>query len=281
MPFQVELSEFRGPLDLLMFLVRKQEVEIAEIPIAPITEQFLQYLEVLQELDVNGVGDFVEMASTLIEIKSRSVLPHAEEIEEPLEDPRQDLVRRLLEYKRFKDAASMLEERGKAWQEHFPRLASDVAEPRNPAEEPIREVELWDLVSAFGRILREQAANSPSNIVYDDTPIEVYMQRIHEQLRQSGRLQMSELFRQHTNRSTLVGLFLATLELVRHHGVHLEQGELFDEIWILPGEAASGPLEIAAADNYEASQEKAEERKQQAKGRRQKSGGETDESLDG
>ena len=273
MPFQVELTEFRGPLDLLLFLVRKQEVEITGIPIAPITEQFLQYLEVLQELDVNGVGDFVEMASTLIEIKSRSVLPHAEENEEPLEDPRHDLVRRLLEYKRFKDAASMLEERGKAWQEHFPRLASDVPErPRNPAEEPIREVELWDLVSAFGRILREQAANSPSNIVYDDTPIEVYMQRIHDQLRQSGRLSMSELFRAYTNRSTLVGLFLATLELVRHHGVHLEQGDLFDEIWILPGEAASGPLEIAEVDNYEGAA-KAEGRKQKAKGRRQKAEG--------
>jgi segregation and condensation protein A len=272
MPFQVELTEFRGPLDLLLFLVRKQEVEITEIPIAPITEQFLQYLEVLQELDVNGVGDFVEMASTLIEIKSRSVLPHAEEVEEPLEDPRQDLVRRLLEYKRFKDAASMLEERGKAWQEHFPRLASDVPEqPRNPAEEPIREVELWDLVSAFGRILREQAAGSPSNIVYDDTPIEVYMQRIHDQLRQGGRLSMSELFRAYTNRSTLVGLFLATLELVRHHGVHLEQGELFDEIWILLGEA-SGPLEIAGADNYEPGQAKAEGGRQKRKGRRKVEG---------
>jgi segregation and condensation protein A len=277
-PFQVELTEFRGPLDLLLFLVRKQEVEITEIPIAPITEQFLRYLEVLQELDVNGVGDFVDMASTLIEIKSRSVLPHAEEIEEPLEDPRQDLVRRLLEYKRFKDAASMLEERGKAWQEHFPRLAGDVPErPRNPAEEPIREVELWDLVSAFGRILREQAANSPSNIVYDDTPIEVYMQRIHGQLRQSGRLQMSELFRPFTNRSTLVGLFLATLELVRHHGVHLEQSDLFDEIWILPGEATSQPLEIAAADNYEAQAktegetQEAEDRKQKTKRKRQNS----------
>ena len=274
MPFQVELTEFRGPLDLLLFLVRKQEVEIIEIPIAPITEQFLQYLEVLQELDVNGVGDFVEMASTLIEIKSRSVLPHAEEIEEPLEDPRQDLVRRLLEYKRFKDAASMLEERGKAWQEHFPRLASDVPErPRNPAEEPIREVELWDLVSAFGRILREQAANSPSNIVYDDTPIEVYMQRIHDELRQAGRLSMSGLFRPYTNRSTLVGLFLATLELVRHHGVHLEQGELFDEIWILPGEAASGPLEIAGADNYAPNQAKAEGGRRKAEGRQRKAEG--------
>src|SRR4029077_20473518 len=136
MSFQVELSEFRGPLDLLLFLVRKHEVQIMEIPIAQITDQFLQYLEVLQQLNVDDVGEFVEMASTLIEIKSRSVLPRAEEVEEPLEDPRQDLVRRLLEYKRFKDAASMLEERGRAWQEHFPRLSSDLPQrERNLADE--------------------------------------------------------------------------------------------------------------------------------------------------
>src|SRR5262245_34841862 len=268
MPFQVELTEFRGPLDLLLFLVRKHEVEIADIPIALITDQFLQYLEVLQQLNVDDVGDFIEMASTLMEIKSRSVLPRSDEVEEPVEDPRQDLVRRLLEYKRFKDAASMLEERSRQWQQHYPRLASDVPDrPRDPAEEPIHEVELWDLVSAFGRILREQAASSPSNIVYDDTPIEVYMQRIHDRLRQSGRLSMSELFRAYTNRSTLVGLFLATLELVRHHGVHLEQGELFDEIWILPGEATRDPLEIAPADNYEGTA-KAEGGRQKRKGGR-------------
>ncbi len=108
MNFQVELNSFRGPLDLLLFLVRKHEVEILEIPIAPITEQYLQYLEVLHELKVDDVGEFVELASTLIEIKLRSVLPRSEEVEEPLEDPRQDLVRRLLEYKEFRDAASML-----------------------------------------------------------------------------------------------------------------------------------------------------------------------------
>ncbi|HZZ29510.1 MAG TPA: segregation/condensation protein A [Pirellulales bacterium] len=253
MNFQVELNEFRGPLDLLLFLVRKHEVEINDIPIAPITDQFLQYLEVLQQLNVDDVGDFVELASTLIEIKSRSVLPRTEEIEEPVEDPRRDLVRRLLEYKQFKDAASMLEERGRQWQQHFPRLTSDTQQrERDPAEEPIHEVELWDLVSAFGRILREQAASGPSNIVYDDTPIHVYMERIHGQLKQHGKLAMSELFSPHTNRSTLVGLFLATLELVRHHGVRLEQGELFEEIWILPGESADKPLDLAASQNITA-----------------------------
>ncbi len=249
MDFKVELTEFRGPMDLLLFLVRKHEVEITEIPIAPITEQFLQYLEVLQELDVNDVGDFVEMASTLIEIKLRSVLPRVEEIEEPLEDPRKDLVRKLLEYKQFKDAASMLEERGREWQQYFPRLSSDLPRrERDPAEEPIHEVELWDLVSAFGRILREQAAVSPSNIVYDDTPIEIYMERIHAKLLERGRLPISELFAGFTNRSKLVGLFLATLELVRHHGVHLEQSELFDEIWILPGDAPTEPLNLTATE---------------------------------
>src|SRR5262245_55241837 len=280
MPFQVELTEFRGPLDLLLFLVRKHEVEIADIPIALITDQFLQYLEVLQQLNVDDVGDFIEMASTLMEIKSRSVLPRSDEVEEPVEDPRQDLVRRLLEYKRFKDAASMLEERSRQWQQHYPRLASDVPDrPRDPAEEPIHEVELWDLVSAFGRILREQAASSPSNIVYDDTPIEVYMQRIHAQLAERGRLPISELFRPYTNRSTLVGLFLATLELVRHHGVHLEQSDLFQEIWILPGAATTEPLDLSGTDNYESGDTKAD-KKQKAespakrkRGRRKADGG--------
>jgi segregation and condensation protein A len=280
MSFQVELTEFRGPLDLLLFLVRKHEVEITEIPVAPITEQFLQYLEVLQQLNVDDVGDFVEMASTLIEIKSRSVLPRTEEVEEPLEDPRQDLVRRLLEYKQFKDAASILEERGRQWQQHFPRLSNDFAERnRDPAEEPIHEVEMWDLVSAFGRILRERAAASPSNIVYDDTPIEVYMKRIHGQLLERGKIAISELFQEHSNKSTLVGLFLATLELVRHHGVRLEQSELFEEIWIMPGDAAAKPLELDTSDHGRAagnsavaatSDEKKPEKKPRKSGGRKK-----------
>src|SRR5215472_6852788 len=101
MQFQVDLNSFRGPLDLLLFLVRKHEVEITEIPIAPITDQFLEYLDVLHELKVDDVGEFVELASTLIEIKSRSVLPRNDEVGGPLEDPRKDLVRRLLEYKEY------------------------------------------------------------------------------------------------------------------------------------------------------------------------------------
>jgi segregation and condensation protein A len=252
MDFRVELDVFRGPLDLLLFLVRKHEVEISEIPIAPITDQFLAYLELLKELNVDDVGDFLEMASTLVEIKSRMLLPRPEEVEDAIEDPRQDLVERLLEYKKFRDAASMLEDRSRDWQQRFSRLANDLPpRTRDPAAEPIHEVELWDLVSAFGRILRESSAAQPSNIRYDDTPIHVYMTHIHQQLRQHGRLCFNELVNPSMHRSTLIGLFLAVLELVRHHGVLIEQDELFAEIWLVADESGGeAAVDFSDADDY-------------------------------
>jgi segregation and condensation protein A len=251
MDFRIDLDVFRGPLDLLLYLVRKHEVEIVDIPIATITAQYLQYLSVLEQLDVNTVGDFLEMASTLVEIKSRLVLPRAGEEEEVVEDPRQDLVKRLLEYKEFKDAASMLEERGRAWQERFVRRANDSPQRGHElADEPIQELELWDLVSAFGRIMRDYHVAIPSNIVYDETPIHVYMSRIHERLRASQRLAFGDLFEPGMHKSALIGMFLAVLELVRHHGVRAEQQELHGEIWLSPGEQLPETVDPAKVDNY-------------------------------
>lgn len=252
MNFSVDLDNFRGPLDLLLYLVRKHEVEVVDIPVSLITDQYLAHLEVLEDLDVNTVGDFIEIATMLMEIKSRMVLPRADEVEEELEDPRQDLVRRLLEYKQYKDAASMLDERGRDWQQRWSRLANDLP-PRQMdlSDQPIHEVELWDLVSAFGRVVREQARNKPSNIVYDDTPIHVFMERIHERLNAEGRLSFSDLFTSRMHKSTLVGHFLAILELVRHHKVRCDQNELFSEIWVLPGTEFESKLEASEADNYE------------------------------
>jgi segregation and condensation protein A len=244
MSFNVQLETFRGPLDLLLYLVRKHEVEIVDIPILAITEQFLEYMEILEQIEVNAVGDFLEMASTLIEIKSRLVLPRGGEEEGDLEDPRQDLVERLLEYKKFRDAASLLEEQSREWQQRFPRQAIDLPpRERNLSDQPIQEVELWDLVSAFSRILRENNAQRPSNIVYDDTPIHVYMERIHEQLKSDGRIAFSELFQPGMHKSSLVGIFLACLELVRHHNVLCEQNDLFGEIWMVLTEREEGTLD--------------------------------------
>jgi segregation and condensation protein A len=252
MDFRVDLSMFRGPMDLLLYLVRKHEVEITEIPISIITDQYLQYLSVLEQLDVNAVGDFLATAALLIEIKSQQVLPRGDEVEDEWDGPRHELVRRLLEYKMYRDAASILEDRSRAWQQRYSRLANDLpGRQRNRAEEPIQEVELWDLVSAFGRIIRDNVAAKPSNIIYDETPIHVHMARIHARLLERGQLPFSELFDASLHKSALVGIFLAVLELVRHHQIRVEQNDLFGEIWLLPNRDCTAPLDLANVDEYE------------------------------
>ncbi|MFV2066834.1 MAG: ScpA family protein [Pirellulales bacterium] len=252
MDFRVDLDIFRGPLDLLLYLVRKHEVEIVEIPVARVTDQFLSHLSVLEELDVNAAGEFLEVASRLIEMKSRMVLPRADEVEEELDLTQQELVRRLLEYKKFRDAASILDERSRNWQERFPRLENDLPTRRvDPADQPIHEVELWDLVSAFGRILKERKRDVPTNIVYDDTPIHVFMDRIEQRISSEKRMLFSRLFIADQHKSTQVGIFLAMLELVRHHHIHAEQNSVFGEIWLFPGPNFSSPLDALSADNYD------------------------------
>jgi segregation and condensation protein A len=254
MSFRVDLNVFTGPLDLLLYLVRKHEVEIVDIPIATITDQYLEHIDVLRELDVGEVGDFLALASTLVEIKSQQVLPRADEIEDAVDDPREELVRRLLEYKKYRDAATTLEERSRDWQQRYPRLSSDLPpRQRNLAEEPIQEVELWDLVSAFGRIMRDTEAARPSSIVYDDTPIHVYMAQIHARLLEQGQLSFGDLFDPSMHRSTMIGIFLAVLELVRHQQVRVEQNQLFGEVWILPNLECTEPLDLSDVDDYEGS----------------------------
>lgn len=247
MSYRVDLDIFRGPIDLLLYLVRRHEVEAADISVARITEQYLHYLEALERLDVDAAGDFLEIASTLVELKSRELLPQLDEVEEPVEDPRADLVRRLLDYKKFRDAASLLDERSRDWQERMPRVAPDLpAATRDPAEQPLAELELWDLVAAFARIVRERQSLKPSTIVYDDTPIEHYMQRIGQRLVAEGRVSFGSLFAPGLHKSAIVGIFLAVLELVRHHGVRVEQDGLFDELWISQGDRPLDPAALSA-----------------------------------
>lgn len=252
MTFRISLECYRGPLELLLFLVRKHEIDILDIPICRVTGQFVEYLEVLQDLQVDDVADFVEVASTLLEIKSRLALPTGVDDEEPVEDVRDELVQRLLEYKRFKDAASLLEEQSRQWQLHYPRLANDLP-PRETdfGSQPIAEAELWDLVSAFGRIIREKMVARPESIAYDGTPIHVHMQRIHQQLTAEGRAAFSEMFLEKMHKSTMIGVFLAILELVRHHSVRAEQTDSYGEIWILRGEKFDPSVSFQTVHDYE------------------------------
>ena len=251
MHFCVDLDIFRGPLDLLLYLVRKHELDIANIPIAHITNQFVAHIEVLEQLDVNSVGDFIEMAGILIEIKSKMVLPHPEEEEQVVEDPRDELVQQLLEYKKYKDAASVLEERSRNWQQCYTRQANDLPSPEiDPADQPIHEVELWDLVSAFGRLMRAHDRVKPREIIYDDTPIQVYMQRLHERLCEDGQIAFSDMFQSGMHKSALIGVFLAVLELVRHHHVDADQTASHGEIYLRAADGFRTEFSAAGTEDY-------------------------------
>ncbi|WP_373650254.1 ScpA family protein [Schlesneria sp. DSM 10557] len=249
--YRVQLDSFSGPMDLLLYLVRRNEVDIVRLPIAKITSQFLEFLEVLQFLDLDLIGDFVVLASSLIEIKSRQVLPRAEEetTEVPLaDDPCNELIEQLLEYKRYKDASVALEEQAAEWQERYPRLSDErPTVGKDPSEDSIKEVELWDLVSALSRVIQKKVVESTSSIRYDDTPISVYIDRIGAKVRENGRMAFSDFFEGSNLRSKIVGIFLAILELLRHHGFRAEQPNERGEIYVLP------PLESPAGESAPAS----------------------------
>src|SRR5438445_10277515 len=194
MDYQVDLATFRGPLDLLLYLVKREEVDICDIPIAKITEQFLEFMRVIELLDVEGAGDFLVTAATLMEIKSRLLLPRSEEGGEEEDDPGKELVRQLLEYKKFKEAAALLEAQAEQQSYRLPRLAVEAPPDRDPAQQPLRQVELWDLVSAFGRLMRETLALQPQQIIVDQTPVHVYMEMIQQRLTEAPRVALSTLF---------------------------------------------------------------------------------------
>jgi segregation and condensation protein A len=239
MEYQVDLAIFRGPMDLLLYLVKREEVDICDIPIARITEQFLEYMRVIEMLDVELAGDFLVTAATLMEIKSRMLLPRPEEIAEEDDDPRKELVRQLLEYKKFKEAAALLEAQAEQQSYRLPRLAVETVPDRDLSQQPLRQVELWDLVSAFGRLMRETLALQPQQIVVDQTPIHVYMDMIRQRLTQAPRLALSSLFEPPYERGRIVGIFLACLELIKGQLVTAEQEEVYGEIWLSAREGAA------------------------------------------
>jgi segregation and condensation protein A len=238
MEYQVELESFRGPLDLLLYLVKHNEVDICNIPIARIADQFLEYINVLQLIDVDWAGEFLVMAATLTEIKSRLVLPRAETEVEEEDDPRLELVRQLVEYKKFKDAAALLDAQAEKQLTRVARQPIETPAAPAPDQQPLRRVELWDLVSAFGRLMRETAALQPRQIVMDDTPQQVHQDRILERLTASARLSFTDLFEAPHTRGRLLGIFLAILELIKARDIEAEQADVFGEIWIVKPLAA-------------------------------------------
>lgn len=255
MSFLVEIQQYSGPLDLLLHIVRREEISLSEIPLASITEQFLDYLEVLVELRIDDVADFVEVASLLVEMKSRQAIPTTdeearEEGSAPETDLSEELVYRLMEYKRFRDAASILEEQSQHWQLRYPRIASDLPPRKTSAgDQPIEPIEVWDLVSAFGRILRERQPLPTNNVVYDNTPIHVYMERIHGEVCAQKQVELTSLFEPGMHKSSLVAMFLATLELTRHYGLTTTQDDPGHPLYLVAGKDFKQELDVHQVDN--------------------------------
>lgn len=256
MDFRIDLPIYRGPLDLLLFLVRKNELDLGDVALASVVDQYAGYVEMLSELNLTEVGDFVDLAATLIEMKSVSVLPKIED-DEPesiaevaADDENSDLVRRLLQYKEVRDAAAVMDEMAMRWGRRFARTSDDLPTRRvDLADQPIVDVEIWDLVAAFGRIMREAGGPPPTEVVYDDTPIHVYMHKIHQRLNDHERVALIELVDRGIHKSAVIGWFLATLELTRHHGAAVEQ-DIHGDVIVVKTNDYSDELTVAEVDNY-------------------------------
>lgn len=231
-PINVRVGRiYDGPLDLLLDLIRKQDINIRDIPIARITSQYLAYLENLHDLDIELAAEFLLMAATLIQLKSRMLLPAAPLLPgETAEDPREDLVRRLLEYEQFKKAAEMLHERQQLEDASWPRAAGDEFAGDRDAD-PELAVGVFDLTQAFQQVLRRLQDRPTLDIAADDITVSDAVERLRRQLLANDRpLSVRALFEAAPNRRVLVTFFLAMLELVRLQAVELRQERLFGEI---------------------------------------------------
>lgn len=247
--YRVELDVYNGPLDLLLYLIRRDEIDIYDIPIAHITSQYVQYVELLRRVDPDAVGDFLVMAATLMEIKSRTLLPRPPEMEEEedLGDPRIELVRQLLEYKKFKDAAHNLGASAELQALKHPRRP--VHPPSDTREIDIEDVQLWDLVEAFRKLLEATGQREATHdVVYDDTPIALHAADVLDSIERAGGVQLFEAIFEGRTKSQLIGLFLALLELLRQNRVRAVQEVPFGPISIQLLDAT--PIEVDEQRDY-------------------------------
>lgn len=226
--YRVDLDVFAGPLDLLLYLVRKEEVDIYDIPIAKITDQYIRYIEMLKSLDIDLAGDFLVMAATLMQIKSAMLLPKADpgQIEDDdFSDPRKELIRQLLEYKKFKDAANLLNAAAEEQKERFGRPDTAVQHLRPDAEPEVDmdQVSIWDLLEAFDLVCKATGQVGDIRQIKDDTPIDLYQIEILHRLQTEGPLTFQRIFEARTKRVVMIGLFLAMLELIREKLIWAEQ----------------------------------------------------------
>ena len=240
--YKVVLDIYNGPIDLLLYLIKKEEVDIYDIPIARVTDQYIAYMEMLKELEPALVGDFMVLASSLMYIKSQMLLPHPPEEKE--EDPRWELVKQLLEYKKFKEAASEL---GDIRETRAMKTARSVKTEVGPAPGEVDEhlslddISPWELLGFFTRLMRETLQDVSTTISIEETPIEEFMDMVLDRLSVEESFYFMDLFPKIIYRNDLVGAFLALLELMRLRKMCAQQSEDSSDIMISRGQLYEVP----------------------------------------
>ena len=250
MDYRVELDNFNGPLDLLLYLIKRDELDVYDIPIHLITESYLGYLEHLRTLsrdhgiDINIAGDFLVMAATLMEVKSAMLLPRQEEAAradgetsaaQDLSDPRFELVQQLLEYKRLKDNAGLLEQQQTQHFNRFPRIPATLEGDDEPPPLDMDEVQIWDLLECFQRLMKDIGTRGPKQheVTYDETPIDLHAADIEDRLKRETKLSLRALLTERNSKSEMIGMFLALLELIREKKILVEHDEATDDFAII------------------------------------------------
>lgn len=231
--YSVKLENFEGPLDLLIHLIKRNEVNIYDIPIALITTQYLEYIQLMRELNLDVAGEFLVMAATLIHIKSRMLLPRPDPTQEdPEEDPREALVRRLLEHQRYKQAAELLHERETLREAQWQRPDERVAPIAGEEYEPELEVDLFSLIAAFRTVLERAKQRPKVFLPAEQIPIETRIEQLLERLSETKAIGFEDLFEDVSNKGDLIVTFLALLEMIRLKLVRVFQAGVFGSIRI-------------------------------------------------
>ncbi|UCE04067.1 MAG: segregation/condensation protein A [Candidatus Latescibacterota bacterium] len=236
MAYVVKLEQFEGPLDLLLYLIQREEMDIYDIQIARITDSYLRHIEEMDRLDLDPAGDFLVMAATLLRIKARMLLPIQPAGEEGEEDPRRELVERLVEYKKFKEAARRLEQHESDRQLSYTRPLDEslVEEARKAGDEETFDVSLSQLVKALQGVLGRFETVVTHEVQLEPVSIEDQVALLQERLERRGRLSFSELFEGARSRIEVIVTFMALLELIKGGALSVHQADSFSELWIFP-----------------------------------------------
>ena len=229
---KIQLENYYGPLDLLLHLVRESELDIQQISLASIADQYISYIKAMQNLDIDLAGEFLVIASQLMLIKSRSLLPPIEEEgEEEEEDPSLDLIRKLIEYKKFKDRSRGLErlyiERAKKFGRPLTKIEHTEGEEQTV---DLSNVELWDIVVMYSRLMKQIILDTSISILYKDIPLEVFIKNIMDVLASKKQASFMELIGDKNDKGKVVGTFLALLELVKEQKIRADQPDNSSDI---------------------------------------------------